>query len=548
MIAVDGNSTGVINRLNALYGGPGSGYTYVAGDYFRGMSCVQASGNATSATLLAGTTVAGTEIVNVAARNSKKAAIQIQSRIGPSLIKGCYAYKGMMDNFLAWFRDYGNNGTSSSGWGYGVQIAAPAIWNSGDTDYMTGPHVIEDNIVDLMWGESVGVFAGKDVVIQRIIVKDPKRLGIYLDSVQDFKILDSVVLIPSDPDGSAAGFYYCGMAWASERPPKVCRRGFVARNLIVGGGSGFIFGAQKTAPAGTTYPEPSDIWHVHNVWVGQTTKCVGDSGKPMNDATIKFINNVVDGPSSINHGTWERNAFSQAPTTRGLGGGGFVNAALGLLKGTPLTNAGFTTEYCRPSSTSVLLQAGVAIPATTLGDPSIDIEGNTYEPTPTIGAFRSAVVLDNSVAAEGIAIFFGGFAPTASISVNEVEVASTVGGADIGGTAIIRGTSSIANIARLTDNVTSAASVMTGDSAIVMLWDTEKTISQIRVNCGSDETAPRYLVLYRVAYTRGRADLALLGNWESGERDGSGWLSFAVSPESVGVIPRARTTVHELFT
>jgi hypothetical protein len=132
--------------------------------------------------------------------------------------------------------------------------------------------------------------------------------------------------------------------------------------------------------------------------------------------------------------------------------------------------------------------------------------------------------------------------------VNEVEVAATVGGADIGGTAIIRGTSSIANIARLTDNVTSAASVMTGDSAIVMLWDTEKTISQIRVNCGSDETAPRYLVLYRVTYTRGRADLALLGNWESGERDGSGWLSFAVSPESVGVIPRARTTVHELFT
>src|SRR5574343_145191 len=118
MIAVDGGSTGILNRTGVEYNP--SGYVYVAGDFIRGMSGVQFEGNATTANVYTGTVSTGARIVNVGVRNCKKWGLQIARYKGPTLIQGCLLYKAQMENIRQWYFNYGAAGAQSYAWGYGA--------------------------------------------------------------------------------------------------------------------------------------------------------------------------------------------------------------------------------------------------------------------------------------------------------------------------------------------------------------------------------------------------------------------------------------------
>jgi hypothetical protein len=541
-IAVDGGCTGVINRTGIEYQ---RGAGYVANDYIRGMSGVQMQGNATTATITAGTATTSAEVVNVGVRHCKKWGVFINGIQGPNRIEGCLAYKVVMENIRQWYNDYGANGTPSLGWSYGFGISSgTTIWSEINTTRLAGPNIIRNNIVDHAWGESLGCIATEDTTIQGNLIIEWHRLGIYCDANIRLQVIDNDILQPSNPDINDYVGSWAGIVWSSEKPAKVTQNLLIARNRIVGGFTGIVFGYSKHG--GLT---PNNVMHAHNVCVGQSEKAVSGTGDPIDDATVGFINNAFDGPVvPIANGYWRRNAFTATPSALCLSFGGFVNSDLRISKGTPLTKDGYTKEYCRPiAGTSPLLERGVVIASTPVGSVAADTEGNTYEPTPTIGPFRSAAVITSTVAASGIALFFGGATPTSVVTVNELEIAETVGGADITDTATVRGTNGITDIIRLTNGFLTAATAMPGDSSVLLTFPTTKNIAEIRVNSSSDQTAPLYLAAFAVVYDRGRPRLNRIGDWKSGDKDSAGWLSFVVSVDSKTVIERARASAITLF-
>ena len=156
------------------------------------------------------------------ARNSKKWGIHIVGYAGPTLIDGCLVYKAQMENIRGWYRDYGAAGAPSTGWGYGAGIiAGTTIYNDNLGTYLPGPHVIQDSIIDHAWGESVGCYALTDNTIQRNLVVEPHRMGIYNDANQRFQVLDNDVWIPSNPDISDFSFLWSLAVWSSEKTDKV---------------------------------------------------------------------------------------------------------------------------------------------------------------------------------------------------------------------------------------------------------------------------------------------------------------------------------------
>ncbi len=546
-IIINGGSTGIYSRTGLPYNPTLDKAGIVAGDYIKGYSGLNVAGNATKALQDAGTNTKFAEVINVAIVNCHTCCVNIAGIGDQVALRGCYAANGVMSNYNYFWQDYkiATDPTykGTGGWAYGITITSGnPIYSDGLGTYLNGPFIIEDNIVDNQWGESIGCYACKDVTMQHNRVVEPHRIGIYTDALDGFQVLDNDIIFPSDSIDPYGNNFYCGYCFSSEKSDKVIKNGLVARNRIVCK-NGLVFNLRIGTP-----PTANNITIAHNTIISTTGYAINQSSNVIDSSTVRFINNIIEGSvSGVTTATWISNAFNSNPSTICLNNGGFVNANLGLLKATPLTRLGYTKEYCRPSGSSPVLQAGTVITSVPVGDISTDTEGNTWETIPSLGPFRSTIIIP-AVSTNGLVIFFGGTLSGSPISISEIEIAESIGGVDITGSAsIIRGTSLVSSLANMTDNNNNTASTMTGDGSVLFLWSTAKSLVEIRIKVSADETSPRYIVAYDVKFNRGRRKLTKIGRWICGVPDSNGWLTFSISSSADSIIKRARSTIDSLF-